>query len=314
MSKSTTRKVLPVAVPVALALVCSVPAAAQAAPTAERAASSQSSFSFSPLPNKRFGFSVPTKKGESQSAAIDRAIRTYGSGPLRLFYPNMPAKWSRINRMSHGLPLVVSFKALPSAILSGKYDARLKSWFKEAPESRTTWWSYEPEPENDIQRGRYTAAQFRRAYGHIAALARKAKNDRLKSTLILMAWTPNKGSKRDYRDYWPGSKNVDVIAFDFYNNYGLRTGKYVKPSRNLDVCMNLAKSLNKDWGLGEFGSKKLRGDKSGAGRAKWLRDMSDYLDSHRAQFGIYWDQVGKVDYRLTDTASRNAWKAVVSNQ
>lgn len=319
MFKPSRRSILPISVPVALATVCAVPVTARAAPISEAVANqnntSASTFQFSSLPSKRFGYTVEKDRDKSRVVAINRAIRTYGAGPVRLYYPQMPAGWAKIDSMSHGLPLVVSFKALPSKILSGKFDARLRAWFREAPKSQTTWWSYEPEPEDDIMRGRYSAAQFRKAYAHVASLARKARNANLKSTLTLMAWTPNPKSHRNYRDYWPGSKNVDVIAFDFYNNYGLRTGEYIPPARNLKVCIRLAKLLNKDWGLGEFGSAKLPGDRSGVGRARWLRDMANYLDAQHAQFSIYFDWIGrKADYRLLDSRSRNAWRQVVTNQ
>jgi hypothetical protein len=79
----------------------------------------------------------------------------------------------------------VSFKALPTAILSGQDDAALSQFFDTAPTGNPIYWSYYHEPEGNIADGEFTLADYKAAWAHVAALARAAQNSDLHSTLIL---------------------------------------------------------------------------------------------------------------------------------
>ncbi len=264
----------------------------------------------------RFGYSTPTDNGRLTTAqAVDRQIANYGHGVVRRFYSRPPAPWSTINSQSRGLPHFISFKMTPQSVNAGQYDSMLLSWFRAAPTARKTWWSYMPEPEDDIEDGQYTAAAFRSAYARIAGLEHRANNSQLISTLTLMAYTAGscgRGSTRNIMNYWPGSSNVDQIAFDC-SNRGVNVGEYTPPSQMLAGARAAAQRLGKPWGLGEIESQLLRGD-DGTRRAAWLMAVGRYVAANGGTFACYFDEKRDVDFRLTDAKSKQAWRSIVIDQ
>ncbi|WP_426565827.1 hypothetical protein ACPPVT_04470 [Angustibacter sp. McL0619] len=242
---------------------------------------------------------------------MSRQVSDYGPGIVRLYYPGMPTSWSRIESLTGNRPGIISFKMAPSQVNSGAYDAGLRAWFAAAP-NRLMYWSYHPEPEDDIANGNFTAAQFRSAYARIAGLANAVDNAQLKSTWMLMCWTARPGSGRDWHDYWPGTQYVDVVGFDCANKLADRD-KYADPASMLRDPLAVADAVNKPWGLGEFESRRIAGD-SGSGRAAWLLAMARFAQANSASFASYFDANRAVDFTLSDAASRNAWHSVVSDQ
>ena len=75
--------------------------------------------------------------------------------------------------------------------------------------------------------------------------------------------------------------------------------------------MNAARSVGKPWAIGELGTKLIPGD-SGAGRAKWLRDVGAYSRANGAEYVAYFDSTVGDDYRLLDAASQQAWREVIN--
>jgi hypothetical protein len=256
------------------------------------------------------GASLHLKSGESFSDALRRSDRTYG--PLRMvrvFYPGLPPKWNGSRADEANRTVVVSFKAPPREVSAGKHDARLRSWFASVPKNLDVYWSYFHEPENDVQSGSYTPAQFAAAFRHVSGLADSARNPRLRATLILMCWTLNPSSGRDFNAYYPGSAAVDVLGWDCYNS-GLKSNRYTAPAQVFSRMINKSKALGKPWGLAETGSTRISSDKTGSGRAAWIKAMSKYLNEQKPVWVAYYDyKVDGGDFRLTDTASMQAWKA-----
>ena len=263
----------------------------------------------------KFGYSTPTDGSLSTGQAVDRQISIYGAGVVRRYYSGFPAGWSTIDSQGHGLPTFVSFKVSPQSVNSGQYDAAFTAWFKAAPRDRRSWWSFMPEPEDDIARGTYTAAQFRSAYSRLAGLSRMGGNPQLTSTLTLMAYTAGscgRGSTRNILDYWPGGGNVDEIAFDC-SNRGVGVGQYTDPAQMLTGARDAAKQLGKPWGLGEIESQLLPGD-DGRQRAAWLIGVARFVVANGGMFACYFDEKRAVDFRLIDSASKAAWRSVVIDQ
>ena len=94
-------------------------------------------------------------------------------GPMhavRVFYPGAPAAWPG-NAGNVDRTMIVSFKFNPSAITSGSEDSTMQSWFDNAPRDRDIYWVYWHEPEDDIEGGAFTAADYRAAWTHLAGLA-----------------------------------------------------------------------------------------------------------------------------------------------
>lgn len=259
-----------------------------------------------------FGASVYTADGTSFETALARSNSAYGGmKTVRVFYPGMPADWpGKAGKVTS--TMVVSFKAPPAQVLSGSLDSFFTQWFADAPRDRDVYWTNYHEPEDNIESGNFTAAQYRDAIRHLDALADKAGNPRLHTTTIWMCFTLRPGSGRDWHDYYPGSDVVDVMAWDCYNNVGSDKGEYYSPATLLDDLRAVSESQHKPWGLGEYGSRLVSGDE-GSGRAKWLKDSAAYAREHDALWVNYFDALhGGSEYRLLDAASQAAWRSVVT--
>lgn len=255
-----------------------------------------------------FGTTVDTHRGESYGAAFDRKQRTYGRlGVVRTFFPGLPQRWSAVKSNTGDTRLVVSFRVPPAQVLSGRYDRELRQWFADAPRNHVTRWSYWHEPEDDAERGALRPDAYRQAWRHIDALARSAHNPKLRSTLILMCWTVNSHSGRDWRDFYPGARTIDVMAFDCYSTF-TPDGNYRSPGKMIGPAYRLSKRLGEDFGIAELGTVKVRND-YGRGRAQWLHQCARWLRHHDAHFVSYFDTNG---IALNDAPSRSAWRKIVT--
>ena len=254
-----------------------------------------------------FGTTVFENPGESYRAAYQRVSGQYGKlDAVRMFFPKLPTSWTKIQANVDTTPLVVSFRADPAGVISGRYDRELRQWFDDAPTGRTTWWSYWHEPENDS----VNTAQYRKAWAHIRNLADSAGNAQLRATLILMCWTLDSKSGRSWRNYYPGNDVIQVLAFDCYNT-GRKNGVYRDPAKMLAPVQAAAASVGKPWGIAELGSTVVKTDGGEQGRATWLRAFADQVQQRGGLFATYFDSMVGFDYRLHDQPSRNAWKSVV---
>jgi hypothetical protein len=247
--------------------------------------------------------------GETYQQALARVDGYYnGLEVVRVFYPGLPQAWpGKLNTGDR--PMVVSFKAAPADVIAGRHDAALAEWFRGAPRDRTLWWTYFHEPENDIEAGSFTAAQFRQAWQRIAGLADAAGNSGLRATLILMGWTLEPGSGRNWRDFYPGRSHVDVLGWDLYN-LSWRNGNYRPPAENFQRVVATSQAEGLPFGIAETGTPILGGD-DGTARATWVRGSVEYLSAAGAQFVAYfdlnWPSAG-IDYRLRDPAGQAVWR------
>lgn len=256
-----------------------------------------------------FGTSLDLANGGGFEQALSTQDRRFGDlGIVRVFYPGFPAPWNSKPQLATRSS-IVSFKIAPVQVLSGSYDSRLLRWFQTAPRSANIYWTYWHEPENDSQ---LDPAQYRAAWQRISALSRQASNPRLRATLILMGYTVQRGSGRDWRDWYPGSADIDVMGWDVYNT-GAKKDKYNDPATLFGSVAAVARSVGKPWGIGETGSRLIPGD-NGSQRAAWLREAARYLDSAGALWAAYWDANGRGgSFKLTDAPSIAAWRAAVSS-
>jgi hypothetical protein len=273
----------------------------------------------------QFGAVVATRGGETFAQAIARQDAAYGvPDPMpisRVFYSGAPQAWPGNHGMS-GRPVVVSFRYAPTQVTQGRYDAALRSWFANAPDY-DVYWSYSHEPEDNIARGEFTAAQYRAAWQHISDIADEEapESAQLHSTLIVMCYTMNPASGRNWRDYYvPDAQSM--LAFDCYNHAGKRN-QYGNPANIFKPLINWANANPTiPWGVSEVGSVLANNDADGTRRAAWLRDVANFLVAKynanpaiAAQFVLYYDVVGPkgTDYRLSDNNSKLAWRDIVQN-
>ncbi len=182
---------------------------------------------------------------------------------VRVFYPGAPAAWPG-NAGNVDRTTIVSFKFNPSAVTSGSEDSTMQSWFNNAPKDRDTYWVYWHEPEDDIEGGAFTAAQYRAAWTHLAGLAKKANNPRLHATLVLMQWTLSPSSHRNWKDYYAGDSVIDVLGWDVYNlDFKKGLGDYDPASKLMAPVVAASNSVGKPWGIAELGGALLQSDPSG---------------------------------------------------
>jgi hypothetical protein len=257
-----------------------------------------------------YGASV-YQDGLTWPQALSRSNAWYGGmHVVRVYYSGMPDNWPGRAGAANA-PVSVSFKDAPSRVLSGQDDAFFTNWFATAPRDRQIWWTYWHEPEDDIEAGKFTAADYRAAWVHLKQLADEAGNPNLHSTLILMCWSLNPLSHRSFDDYFPGKGTIDVLGWDCYNRSAGK-GTYTAPADVFGPLVAKSDAIGLPFAIGEFGSVLATNDANGAGRAQWLADSAKYFTSHNAVFVTYFDSVIGADYRLLDAASRSAWRQVVT--
>ncbi|MBE1534081.1 CBM96 family carbohydrate-binding protein [Actinomadura algeriensis] len=252
------------------------------------------------------GVSLEVDRGQTHLEALAEAERRYGRlDMVRQFYPGKPGDWpGRFGDELGKRPTVVSFKMNPREILSGKHDDEMARWFAEAPDDRDVYWVYYHEPEDNIADGHFTAADYRAAWRRLGKLADRADNPRLKATLVLMSWSLEAESRRNWRDYYPGRDVIDVLGWDTYN---LAKDRYQTPDEMYSKVLQVSEEENLPFGVAETGAHLIPGD-NGAKRAAWLRSMTRYLEQKDALWVAYFDLDWPTgDFRLLDAPSIDAW-------
>lgn len=257
----------------------------------------------------RFGSNVWRAPGETRVEALARVNATYGPIDVaRVFAQGRPPRWRELERDYGKRPLVVSFRFQPAQVLSGDVDPLLRRWFRSAPTNRPTWWAYFHEPEDNSERGDFSPQQFQDAWSHVARIAESVGNRRLRATVILMCWTLQDQSGRDWRAYVPRSGTVDVLAWDCYAK-GDRAATYADPGELLGPAREAAAAVGARWAIAELGARVRPGHERD--RAAWLRSVGNYAAQHRARFVTYFDAPIGGSFRLLDKPSIEAWSRLV---
>jgi hypothetical protein len=260
----------------------------------------------SSTPVPLFGASVGSLTSLGQTKAV------FGALPIvRVYYPGLPASnaWTGGDAGANDSAVIVSFKALPTDILSGKDDAPLKHFFDTAPTGHPVYYSYYHEPEDNIADGQFTAADYKAAWAHVAALADAAHNPDLHSTLILMSWDLVKASGRNWKDYLPGKGIISTLGWDAYP-VGSATNvnpQPTPPAEFMGPCIAASNSVGLPYGFAEFGLS------TATGRPAWMTGVGNYLMTSGALFATVFN--GSPQYptlQLTDPASQKVWKGFVA--
>ena len=230
---------------------------------------------------------------------------------VRTYYPGLP----KANAWTTGLPaanksaVIVSFKAQPTAILSGQDDGALSHFFDTAPTGNPIYWSYYHEPEGNIADGEFTLADYKAAWAHVVSLASAAHNPDLRSTLILGGYDFSPSSHRSWKDYLPGGGIISTLAWDAYPPGSAKNQNPVAAPPDTFMAQEIAaaKSVGLPYGFAEFGLS------TATGRSAWLTGVGNYLLHSGALFATYFN--GNTQYptlKLTDAASVGVWKGFVA--
>jgi hypothetical protein len=257
-----------------------------------------------------FGSNAWREPGESRRQALARVDATYGPVPLvRVFEDGLPPPWRVLRRDFGHRRLVLSFRMPPEQVLAGHADGRLRRWFRAAPTRRPTYWTYQHEPEDEVERGGFSAGDFRAAWRHVERLAAEADNPRLRATVVLMCWTAKESSGRDWHDYVPAPRRVDLLAWDCYAK-GNDAQSYARPGKLFGPARRAAAQVGTAWGVAELGARIARGA-DGTDRARWLSRVGRYTRRHDARFVTYFDAPIGGSFRLLDGPSVRAWRRQV---
>ena len=236
----------------------------------------------------------------------------YGHMPIvRVYYSGLPESdaWTTGLPAANHSAVIVSFKALPSAILSGRDDAVLRHFFDTAPFGHPIYYTYFHEPEDNIEAGQFGLSGYKAAWAHVVKLAQGAHNPYLHSTLILMAWDLDPHSHRDWKNYLPPGGIISTLGWDAYpvGSAENHDPQLTPASQFLGPVIAASKSVHLPYGFAEFGLSTSRG------RAAWLRSVGNYIMHSGALFATYFD--GNHQYptlRLTDAASIAVWRGFVA--
>jgi cell division septation protein DedD len=233
---------------------------------------------------------------------LSKLTSEFGHIPVvRTYYPGLPAAnaWSSSGKAgANNSSVVVSFKALPTDILSGADDAVLSQFFDTAPTNYPIYYSYYHEPEDNIAAAQFSLADYKAAWAHVVALSKAAHNPQLHSTLILMAWDLDKASGRNWKDYLPAGGIISTLGWDAYPAGAVadRNPQLSPPAAFMGPAIAASKSVGLPYGFAEFGVPDI------SGRGAWLDQVGQYIMNSGAVFGTLFKAA-----QMTDASSIGAW-------
>jgi hypothetical protein len=216
----------------------------------------------------------------------------------------------------------------PAQLASGSYDARLWTFIRTTPKDLIVTNFHEP--EDNIEAGQFTAAQYRAAIARLATIVHgvnKEDGGNRRVSTILMVDTLNGFKGRNPQNYWPGYDStgkpyVDVLSFDTYawphatNTPGVPAGytdgvNWLTSAQLLDPVIAYAASQHVRWMVSEFGF--LEDIHNPAHKGNAIIDFVNYARLHDAVAVEYWDNAGRrADWHLRFSSTAvQSWKAAV---
>jgi cell division septation protein DedD len=245
----------------------------------------------------------------SSPASLARATAQFGHMPIvRVFYPGLPSPraWATGVPAVNKSAVIVSFNALPGAILSGADDAALSHFFDTAPTGHPVYYSYFHEPEVHIEEGQFTLSAYRAAWARVVSLANAAHNPDLKSTLILTSYDLSPQSGRNWKNYLPAGGIISTLGWDDYppGTIGDHDPRATPPADFMSAEVAAARSAGLPFGFAEFALA------TPAGRPGWLAQVGSYVSNSGALFATYFQSPG-AGY-MSDPGSIAAWRSVVA--
>jgi hypothetical protein len=243
----------------------------------------------------------------ASTTELTRLTSEFGHMPIvRVYYPGLPPAnaWTGSGKAgANSSAVVVSFKALPSAILSGADDNTLKYFFDSAPTTHPIYYSYYHEPEDNIAAAQFSLADYKAAWAHVVALAKDAHNPQLHSTLILMAYDLDKSSGRNWHDYLPSGGIISTLGWDAYPAGAVAdvNPQLTPPGNFMGPAVAASKSVGLPFGFAEFGVPDV------SGRPGWLNEVGSYIMKSGAVFGTLFKGA-----QMADSGSIAAWHGEVT--
>lgn len=204
-------------------------------------------------------------------------------------------------QLGPGEQLVLSSKILPQQLTV----AQVAAFFRTVPAGVTLYYTNWHEPEDDIARGHFTAAQYRAQFNVIRQAQQQVGNPHIKIAAILMGYTWQKGSGRNPEDYIPAAGQADLLTTDTYFD-GSIGGDISTAGAQFAAQIATAKAHGLAWGITETGvGPKL----TGQARLAALTAESKLIKADAAALGLYFDQGRTTDEWWLSPAEVAAWKA-----
>lgn len=179
----------------------------------------------------------------------------------------------------------LSAKAQPRDVAAGLYDSDYQACFAQAPTDRKTRVAVRHEPENDGTA--YTLADLHGAWDRVGKIARAA-GPHIVLTPILMQYTLDPASHRDYRDWLPA--DYDELGFDFYPTSAAAIATMIGRMKAA------AAAVGKPWFVGEVGT---------LGNPALLTPLAQALAAERLPVVCYFD--GGNNQISNNPTARAAW-------
>ena len=260
-----------------------------------------------------FGATVRRMGAETYTQALQNRETEYGTfGVVRVFFGGNPGSWTS-ETLRPVRPVNVSFKADADAVNAGSLDSTYRAWFAAAPTDRPIWWTYYHEPEDNIAGGEFTAAAYRAAWQRIWRISREpgVAKVNVRSALVLMDYTTDVRSGRNWRDYYPGAGYVDVMSWDIYQfneeDASTTNDESMAQHQQRRPTLAISRGEGKPFAISEMGYD------APATRPAWLRQTADWARANNAAFVAYFDTVGTLgDHRLLDAASQAVWRGATT--
>jgi hypothetical protein len=177
-----------------------------------------------------------------------------------------------------------------SAIASGTYDAHFRNIATGLAGLATDGvYTFYHEPEDNIQRGEFTFAQFIAASKRVYSVMRPIlQPSGWRTAVCLMGWTVDSRSGRNIDNYFDAGllALIDVIAWDPYN-YGGGTGtnpaqpwatqdpRNTSPSSVFTNCVTTTQARGKTPMVFETGCNRREADTTGAERTGWWEMVAE---------------------------------------
>ena len=232
-----------------------------------------------------------------------------------------------------------SFQIPPAQLVAGTWDARLRTFIASTPKNVVL--TNHHEPEQEIEAGQFTFAQFRAAQLRLDRLVDQQNaldGGTRKVSVILMISTFTGFQGRNAANYWPtvarDGDTVDLISADVYNAphgtgttvpLGYTTGtNWKSPATLVRPVLSFARLNNSDWAISELGL--LEDVNNPLRKSQDMRGVVDIARSGRigtlvwrpALWVSYWNsRGGRADWGLrfhnppvpSETTSSNAYQA-----
>jgi hypothetical protein len=206
---------------------------------------------------------------------------------------------------------VLSIKFNQPALAVGDYDAKIRALCTGYGGTFLAIANHH-EPEDDIEGGAFTAAQWRAGSARLASVVNALKLPNVEPWAILMGYTWEAASGRNPEDYWvPG---LAGYAVDQYNNPSARhdSTPWKSPAQLMDAFTAWARAKRVKLGWTEIGCAPDFTNPQR--RADWATAAAQYCLANGYALASWFDEAGpKADWELRAVVKRSKYFAASSN-